>query len=69
MFLFIPIGMLIVLALFQPLAKLFARLPLPGIVPKDMPLAEPESRLMFALSAWYAIYFGSWLSFIAIYSC
>ncbi|KAI0293552.1 MFS general substrate transporter [Russula brevipes] len=51
MFLFIPIGMLIVLALFQPLAKLFARLPLPGIVPKDMPLAEPESRLMFALSA------------------
>jgi len=43
--------MLIVLALFQPLAKLFARLPLPGIVPKDMPLAEPERRLMFALSA------------------
>ena len=62
MFLFLPVGMLIALILYRRLVELFARLPLPGIVPKDMVLEDLESHLKLVLSGWYAIYFHSWFS-------
>jgi len=62
MFLFIPLGMLIALILYQRFLELFARLPLPGIVPKDMVLEDFESHLKLVLSGWYAIYFHSCFS-------
>ena len=57
MFLFIPLGMIIALLSYQFLTELFARLPLPGIVPNGMVLDEPERNLKLVLSGWYAIYF------------
>jgi len=62
MFLFIPFGMLISLLLYQPLTRLFSRLPLPWIVPRGMVLDEPESHLKLVLSGWYATYFNSLFS-------
>ena len=62
MFLFIPLGMLAALLPYQRLAELFARLPLPGIVPTGMVLDEAESNLKLVLSGWYAIYSDSRLS-------
>jgi len=63
MFLFIPLGMFIALVLYQPLTRLFSRLPLPGIVPRGMELDELESDLKLVLSGWYAnYYFDSWFS-------
>jgi len=50
MFLFIPLGMFIALILYQRLMELFTRLPLPGIVPKDMVLEDSESHLKLVLS-------------------
>jgi hypothetical protein len=54
MFLFIPVGMLVVLVVYQYLTNLSTRLtlPLPGIVTKDVVLV---------LSARYTAYFRSWL--------
>ena len=60
MFLFIPPGMFIALILYQRHTELFARLPLPGIVPKDMVLEDPESHLKLVLSGSYAIHFHFW---------
>jgi hypothetical protein len=62
MFLFIPVGMLVALILYQCLTNLSTRLPLPlpGIVTKDIALTDPENELVLVLSAWYAIYFRSW---------
>jgi hypothetical protein len=62
MFLFIPLGMIVALILYQRLLEVFARLPLPGVVPKDMVLEDLESQLKPVLSGWYAIYFHSWFS-------
>jgi hypothetical protein len=60
MFLFIPLGMFIALILYQRLTELFARLPLPGVVPKDMVLEDFESHLKLVLSGWYVeIHFHS----------
>ena len=57
MFLFIPPGMFIALMVYQRFTELFARLPLPGIVPNDMVLEDPESHLKLVLSGSYASYF------------
>jgi hypothetical protein len=61
-FLFVTVGMILALVLCQRLVNLCARLPLPGIVPKDRALTDPENYLVLASFAWYAIYFRSWLS-------
>ena len=70
MFLFIPVGMLVALILYQCLTNMSTRLrlPLPGIVTKDVAFTEPENELVLVLSAWYAIYFRSWLP-LESYSC
>jgi hypothetical protein len=62
MFLFIPLGMFIALLLYQHLTRLFARLPLPGIVPKGMALDDSESNLKLVLSGWYVAYSDCWSS-------
>jgi hypothetical protein len=62
MFLFIPLGMVIALLLYQHLTRLFVRLPLPGIVPKGMALDDSESDLKLVLSGWYVGCSNSWLS-------
>ena len=62
MFLFIPLGMFVALILFQRLMEVFARLPLPGVVPKDTVLEDSESQLKLVLSGWYAIYLHPWFS-------
>ena len=59
MFLFIPVGMFISLLFYQPLTRLFSRLPLPGIVPRGMILDGLESDLKLVLSGWYATYLNS----------
>ncbi|KAI0247926.1 MFS general substrate transporter [Lactifluus subvellereus] len=51
MFLPITVGMVIVPISYQYLTELFARLPLPGVVPKGKVLAPPESRLKLVISA------------------
>jgi hypothetical protein len=61
-FLFIPLGIVIALVLSQRLTKLFDRLPLPGIVPKEVILEEYEGNLKLVLSGWYEIYIHSWPS-------
>jgi len=55
MFLFIPVGMFVSLLLYQPLTRLFSRLPLPGIVPRGMVLDELESDLKLVLSGCVAM--------------
>ncbi len=63
MFLFIPVGMLVALILYQCFTNMTTRLPLPllGIVTKHVALTDPENELVLVLSAWYAIHFRSWL--------
>lgn len=56
MFFFIPMGMLVALALYQRIVNLSVRLPLPGVIPKRLLLTDPENDLVVGLSAWYAIY-------------
>jgi len=70
MFLFIPVGMVVALILYQCLINPSTRLPLPvpGIVTKDVALTDPENELVLVLSAWYAIYFRPWLP-IEYHSC
>jgi hypothetical protein len=64
MFLFIPVGMLVALILYQCLTNMSTRLPLPfpGIVTRDVALTVPKNELVLVLSTWYyAVYFRSWL--------
>ncbi|KAI0306294.1 MFS general substrate transporter [Multifurca ochricompacta] len=51
MFLPIVAGMFVLIAGYQPLTRLFARLPLPGIVPQGKVLAPLESDLKLVISA------------------
>jgi hypothetical protein len=59
--------MFISLLLYQHLVGLFARLPLPGIVPEGMVLDDSESNLKLVLSGWYVIFSNSWSSLGPIY--
>ncbi len=62
MFLFIPVGMLVALVLYQRHTSLSARLPFPRIITKGVAPTDPENGLMLVLTAWYVIYFHSRLT-------
>jgi len=57
MFLFIPVGMLVALILYQWLTNRSTRLPLPifGFVTKDVAPTDPENELVLVLSACVAM--------------